>query len=57
VILCTGVGFALQQLAGWSPALLVGLLVGLLAAQLVPNKSGCGLDRRMQRGNPEGSAP
>ena len=46
MILATGVGFAVQQLTGWSPALMVGLFTGLLTAPLVPKKQGCGLPRR-----------
>jgi hypothetical protein len=46
VILATGVGFAVRQLTGWAPALIVGLFVGLLTAPLVPMKAGCGLRRR-----------
>ncbi|HEX6812852.1 MAG TPA: hypothetical protein VF384_14595 [Planctomycetota bacterium] len=46
MILAVGVGFAVRQLTGWEPALMVGLFAGLLTAPLVPKKQGCGLHRR-----------
>ena len=46
MILTTVVGFVVQQLTGWSPALMVGVFAGLLTAPLVPKKGSCSLTRR-----------
>ncbi|HEU4419988.1 MAG TPA: hypothetical protein VFT55_13730 [Planctomycetota bacterium] len=46
MILTTAAGFAVQQLTGWSPALMVGVFTGLLTAPLVPKKGSCSLPRR-----------
>ncbi|HEX5051256.1 MAG TPA: hypothetical protein VFZ65_05755 [Planctomycetota bacterium] len=45
MILCGGIGLALQLLLAWPAAVLVGCFVGLFVAPLVPNKQRCGIAR------------
>lgn len=50
MILAAGVGLALQLLLGWRDAVVFGLLIGLVAAQLVPpGKQSCSLPPRTER--------
>ena len=48
MILAALVGWALQALAGLDGALLIGLLLGMLAANFVPNGGGCALPPRRE---------
>ncbi|MBX3463699.1 MAG: hypothetical protein KF830_11035 [Planctomycetes bacterium] len=41
MVLAVVVGWALRRFAGLDAALLLGLLVGLVAAQLVPARAAC----------------
>ena len=45
VVLATLAGWALQGWAGWSDATVTGLLIGLVAAQLVPGRTPCAVPR------------
>jgi len=46
VILCLGIGFAVQYFTDWAPAPAVGFFVGLFAARLVPAKTACSIAPR-----------
>jgi len=46
VVLVTGIGWALQHFADLPNALVFGLLIGVVLAQLVPTTNSCAIRRK-----------